>query len=107
MAKNDTVSDFKSSTDYTADKAKNTADYAADRAKSGIDDARSGIKDAANRASNMADNAINSADRTYHEVKDVAEKKMGEVETMIRDKPVQATLVAAGIGFLVGALLTR
>ena len=34
-------------------------------------------------------------------------QNMGDVEQQIRDKPVQAALVAAGVGFLIGALLTR
>ena len=34
-------------------------------------------------------------------------QNVGDVEQQIRDKPVQATLVAAGVGFLLGALFTR
>jgi ElaB/YqjD/DUF883 family membrane-anchored ribosome-binding protein len=34
-------------------------------------------------------------------------ERMGEVETAIRAKPVQSTLVAAGIGFLLGLVLTH
>ncbi len=96
MAKNDTISDFKSSTDYTAD-----------RAKGGIDDARSTIKDAANQYGQKADDAIQSVQHTYEDVKKQAQQQMGDVERQIRDKPVQATLIAAGVGFLIGAILTR
>jgi ElaB/YqjD/DUF883 family membrane-anchored ribosome-binding protein len=92
----DTVSDFKSGTDYTAD-----------RAKGGIDDARSTIKDAANRYGAKADEALNQVQDTYQDVKQQAQQQIGDVERQIRANPVQATLIAAGVGFLVGALLTR
>jgi ElaB/YqjD/DUF883 family membrane-anchored ribosome-binding protein len=75
-------------------------DYAADRSKSEIDELRQQVKDLTERYGSKA------AD-TYYEAKETAKQKMGEVEGMIRDKPVQSTLAAAGIGFLIGALLSR
>ncbi len=48
------------------------------------------------------------------QVKDLTEglgrsvrQNVGEVEHQIRDKPVQAVLIATGLGFLIGALFTR
>jgi ElaB/YqjD/DUF883 family membrane-anchored ribosome-binding protein len=75
-------------------------DYAADRSKSEIDELRQQVKD-------LTDKYGSKAADTYHDAKETAKQKMGEVEGMIRDKPVQATLAAAGIGFLIGALLSR
>ena len=36
-----------------------------------------------------------------------AQSAVDDIEKQIREKPVQATLIAAGVGFLLGALLTR
>jgi ElaB/YqjD/DUF883 family membrane-anchored ribosome-binding protein len=47
------------------------------------------------------------AQNTLSDVKDKVQQNMGDVEKQIRDKPVQAALIAAGVGFLVGALLSR
>ncbi len=41
------------------------------------------------------------------DVRQTVKDNMGDIEQQIRDKPVQATLIAAGVGFLIGALLTR
>jgi ElaB/YqjD/DUF883 family membrane-anchored ribosome-binding protein len=96
MATNDAVRDFKSGTDYTAGKA-----------KQGIDDASSSVKDIANKYGEKAEQAVQYASQTYHDAKDVAQQNIGDLEQQIRERPVQAALIAAGIGFLVGALLTR
>ena len=47
------------------------------------------------------------AQNTFSDMKETVRQNMGDVEKQIRDKPVQATLIAAGIGFLIGALITR
>jgi ElaB/YqjD/DUF883 family membrane-anchored ribosome-binding protein len=96
MATNDPVRGFQSGTDYTAAKA-----------KEGVDDASSSIKDAANKYGQKAGDAVQYASQTYHDAKDVAKQNIGDLERQIRDKPVQATLIAAGVGFLIGSLLTR
>jgi ElaB/YqjD/DUF883 family membrane-anchored ribosome-binding protein len=44
---------------------------------------------------------------SFAEMKDTVSQGMGDIEKQIREKPVQATLIAAGVGFLIGALLTR
>ncbi len=36
-----------------------------------------------------------------------AHSAVEDLERQIREKPVQATLIAAGVGFLLGALLSR
>jgi ElaB/YqjD/DUF883 family membrane-anchored ribosome-binding protein len=96
MATNDAVREFKYGTDYTANKA-----------KEGIDDARAGIKDVANKYGRKADEAVQYASQSYRDAKDAAEQNIGDIERQIRDKPVQAALIAVGVGFVLGALLAR
>ncbi len=38
---------------------------------------------------------------------DQMKQKIGDIETSIRKNPTQAALVAAGLGFVVGLVLTR
>jgi ElaB/YqjD/DUF883 family membrane-anchored ribosome-binding protein len=90
----------------TDSRLKSETEHQADKAKSGIDDARS-IKDAANKFSDMTGDAVQGVQQTYQDAKSVAKQNFGDVKRLIRDKPVQATLVAAGIGFLIGAFITK
>ena len=75
--------------------------------KQAFDDASSSIKDVANKYGQKADEAVQYASQTYHDAKDVAQQHIGDLERQIRDKPVQAALIAFGVGFVVGTLLTR
>ncbi len=77
-----------------------TTDYAADKGQTEIDDLRRQVKDLTEKYGSMAQN-------TLSDVKDKVQQNVGDIEQQIRDKPVQATLIAAGVGFLVGALLSR
>jgi ElaB/YqjD/DUF883 family membrane-anchored ribosome-binding protein len=77
-----------------------TTDYAASQAQSEIEKLRTQIKDLTEKYGSMAQD-------TLSDVKQTVGRNMGDVEHQIRDKPVQATLVAAFVGFLIGALLTR
>jgi ElaB/YqjD/DUF883 family membrane-anchored ribosome-binding protein len=89
MAKTETMTDMN-----------RTTDYAADRSKQEIEELRQQVKD-------LTDKYGSKAAETLQEVKDTAKQRMGEFESMIREKPVQSTLIAAGIGFLIGAIVTR
>ncbi|MBJ7533690.1 DUF883 domain-containing protein [Rhodomicrobium vannielii ATCC 17100] len=77
-----------------------TTDYAADKSKNEIDDLRAQVKELTDKYGSYAQDKLT-------DVKDTVQQNIGDVEKQIRDKPVQATLIAAGVGFLVGALLTR
>ena len=44
---------------------------------------------------------------TAEDVQDKAMEKLGDVEAAIRRNPSQAALIAAGIGFVVGLILSR
>ncbi len=77
-----------------------STDYAADKGKTEIDELRRQVKDLTDKYGSMAQN-------TFSDVKQSVRDNMGDIEQQIREKPVQATLIAAGVGFLIGALLTR
>lgn len=75
-------------------------DYAADSGRREIEELRQQVKELTDKYGTMAQD-------TFSSMKQTVSQNMGEVEKQIRDRPVQATLIAAGIGFLIGALLTR
>jgi ElaB/YqjD/DUF883 family membrane-anchored ribosome-binding protein len=77
-----------------------TTDYAADKGHADIEDLRRQVKDLTDKYGSMAQNTIS-------DMKQTVRQNMGDIEQQIREKPVQATLIAAGVGFLIGALLTR
>jgi ElaB/YqjD/DUF883 family membrane-anchored ribosome-binding protein len=78
----------------------NATDYAAKKGQTEIDELRRQVKDLTDKYGSMAQH-------TLSDVKDKVQQNVGDIEQQIRDKPVQATLIAAGVGFLVGALLSR
>ena len=73
---------------------------AAGSGQSEIEELRRQVKDLTDKYGSMAQN-------TFSDMKETVRQNMGDVEKQIREKPVQATLIAAGIGFLIGALITR
>ncbi len=77
-----------------------TTDYAADKGQTEIEELRRQVKDLTDKYGTMAQH-------TFSDVKQTVRDNMGDIEQQIRDKPVQATLIAAGVGFLIGALLSR
>jgi ElaB/YqjD/DUF883 family membrane-anchored ribosome-binding protein len=77
-----------------------TTDHAAGQAQSEIEQLRSQIKDLTDKYGSMAQSKLSDVRETFG-------RNMGDVEQQIRDKPIQATLVAALAGFLIGALITR
>lgn len=77
-----------------------TTDYAADKGQTEIEELRRQVKDLTDKYGSMAQN-------TFKDMKQTVKENMGDIEQQIRDKPVQATLIAAGVGFLIGALLSR
>jgi ElaB/YqjD/DUF883 family membrane-anchored ribosome-binding protein len=73
---------------------------AAEKAQREIEDLRRQLKELADKYGPAAQSAL-------RDVRKTVEENMGDIERQIREKPVQATLIAAGVGFLIGALLTR
>ena len=87
MAK-DTIHDINSTTD------------AADKAQTEVEELRRQVKDLTDKFGSMAQH-------TLSDVREKVQQNKGDIERQIREKPVQATLIAAGVGFLIGALLSR
>ncbi len=77
-----------------------TAGSAAASGHGEIEELRHQVKDLTERYGTMAQD-------TFSDVRHTVRQNMGDIERQIRDKPVQATLIAAGAGFLIGALLSR
>ncbi len=77
-----------------------TTDYAADKGQTEVDELRRQVKDLTEKYGSIAQTKLS-------DVKEKVQQNVGDIEQQIRDKPIQATLVAAGVGFLVGALLSR
>jgi ElaB/YqjD/DUF883 family membrane-anchored ribosome-binding protein len=75
-------------------------DYVADKGHTEIEELRRQVKDLTDKYGTMAQSTISDMKQTMRQ-------NMGDIEQQIREKPVQATLIAAGVGFLIGALLTR
>jgi len=44
---------------------------------------------------------------SVEDIQDKAKEKVGDIEAAIRRNPSQAALIAAGVGFLVGLILSR
>jgi len=65
------------------------------------------IEELRRQVKELTDKYGSVAQHTFADVKETVRQNMGDVEKQIREKPVQATLIAAGIGFLIGALITR
>jgi len=91
----ETTKDFNSETDYT------------DKAKSSISSAKPTVNKAATIAGDEPEKAVKTVKQTYRDAKGTAQQNLGDIEGQIRENPVQATLIAAGVGFLVAMLLTR
>lgn len=68
------------------------------------DDIETDIGEAANAVGEDLKDFARQAGRYVHDFANSTEESM---VTRIREKPVAATMIAVGIGFVIGALLTR
>jgi ElaB/YqjD/DUF883 family membrane-anchored ribosome-binding protein len=64
-------------------------------------------EDIANLADSVKRLASEQLGASVEDVQDKAMEKLGDVEAAIRRNPSQAAMIAAGIGFVVGLILTR
>lgn len=55
----------------------------------------------------LAETVKQQAKTKLSEAEDHARQRVGEIEEQIREKPIQSALIAAGVGFLLGAILSR
>lgn len=69
-----------------------------------VDALRSDIASLASSVSKLASETFGS---TVGDVQVKAGEKLGDLESTIRRNPTQSAMIAVGIGFLVGLVLTR
>jgi ElaB/YqjD/DUF883 family membrane-anchored ribosome-binding protein len=69
-----------------------------------VDALRSDIASLASSVSKLASETVGS---TVGEAQVKAGEKLGDLETSIRRNPTQSAMIAVGIGFLFGLILTR
>ena len=55
----------------------------------------------------LSETVKKGASRGMEHAQEVAAEKVEDLEAQIRKNPIQATAIAAGIGFLIGAILSR
>jgi ElaB/YqjD/DUF883 family membrane-anchored ribosome-binding protein len=56
---------------------------------------------------NLSETVRKQASRGIEDAQEYAADKVEDLEAQIRRNPIQATAIAAGIGFLIGAILSR
>lgn len=72
--------------------------------KDDIETLRSDIASLANSVSKLASEKLGSV---VGDAQTMAGEKLGDIETVIRRNPTQAAMIAVGVGFLFGLVLTR
>ena len=75
-----------------------------DKIKNDADSLRSDIANLANSVSKLATEKVSTA---ASDAQSMAKDKIGDMEAAIRKNPTQSALIAVGVGFLVGLVLTR
>jgi len=91
------------SQDYQAGRSASNGSPAND-VRDDMDALRSDIASLANSVSKLASDKLGSA---VGDAQAMAGEKLGDVETAIRRNPTQAAMIAVGVGFVFGLLLTR
>jgi ElaB/YqjD/DUF883 family membrane-anchored ribosome-binding protein len=76
----------------------------AERAKDQVAEAAAQVKEAAGTA---AGEARQFAEAAWHDAKAMAGDLQSACESLVREKPSQALLIALGLGFLIGFLMRR
>jgi ElaB/YqjD/DUF883 family membrane-anchored ribosome-binding protein len=71
------------------------------------DDVEALRRDIASLASTVSSLATDKFGATVGDVRTIAEQKLTSVEASIRQNPTQSALIAVGVGFLFGLILTR
>ena len=72
--------------------------------KDDVDALRSDIASLASSVSKLATEKVGGA---AGEAQAMAKEKLGDIESAIRQNPTQSALIAVGLGFLIGLVLTR
>lgn len=64
-------------------------------------------KDIASLASSVSTLASEKVGTAAGDAQAMAKEKLGDIESAIRQNPTQSALIAIGVGFLIGLVLTR
>jgi ElaB/YqjD/DUF883 family membrane-anchored ribosome-binding protein len=72
----------------------------ASQGRSEVEELRRQLKDLKDRYGSQAEGRLRQAKQSVRE-------NLNDIELQVRDRPVQATLMAAALGFLIGALVSR
>lgn len=83
------------------------ASASADPAKDLRDDLDALRGDIANLASSVSKLATDTMGAAAGNAQAMAKEKLSDFESAVRQNPTQSALIAVGVGFLVGLLLTR
>lgn len=102
----------KQKTSQMTDQAQQKADQGMDKAATGLDQAADTIRQKANQmgggttstVANTAANTLDSASQYLRE-KDTGEL-LDDLESLVRRKPVESVLVAAGVGFILSKIFS-
>ena len=76
-------------------------------AKDVEDDVNALRSDIASLASSVSKLATEKFGDAAGEAQTMAKEKFGDIESAIRQNPTQSALIAVGVGFLIGLVLTR
>lgn len=72
--------------------------------KDDVEALRSDIASLADSVSKLASEKVGAA---AGDAQAMAKEKLGDLESAIRQNPTQSALIAVGVGFLIGLVLTR
>ncbi|HKJ61178.1 MAG TPA: hypothetical protein VKA94_04175 [Hyphomicrobiales bacterium] len=73
----------------------------------GNEELRQQIETLKSDLANLTDTVRKQTTRGVEQAQERAAEKVEDIEAQIRKNPIQATVIAAGIGFLIGAILRR
>jgi ElaB/YqjD/DUF883 family membrane-anchored ribosome-binding protein len=76
-------------------------------AQTRLDDVTAAVTKVADKFGEKADEVVHYAAGTYHGAKHIAARNLGDIERQIRERPVQAALIAAGAGLLIGIVVAQ
>jgi len=74
---------------------------------SGNDEIREQLQTLRSDLSDLSDTVRKQARKGLDEAQERAAERVEDIEGQIRRNPIQSTAIAAGIGFLLGAILSR
>jgi ElaB/YqjD/DUF883 family membrane-anchored ribosome-binding protein len=75
--------------------------------KAGNDELREQLSALKSDLTDLSETVQRQAKTGLSQAQDMAEEKFEDLEAQIRRKPITSAAIAAGVGFLIGAILSR